>query len=104
MSITDIVLWLLHCLFSVQSALLLLFAALAVASGIQARRRTTQRNSLVGLFSSLQTFDQSGGLEKIAQSALDGTMKALGVKQGLVLLEGEAGSGPSQISGCGLSA
>jgi diguanylate cyclase (GGDEF)-like protein/putative nucleotidyltransferase with HDIG domain len=108
MSVVDIFQWLLHWAFSIQSLLLFLFAALAVGMGMQARRRGAQRNSLVGLFSSLQTFDRSfdqrGDLEKIAQSALDGTLKALGAKQGLVFLEGEAGPGSGQISGCGLSA
>ncbi len=108
MSVLDIFGWLLHWIFSVQSLLLFLFAAVAVGIGVQARRRGAQRNSLVGLFSSLQTFDQSfgqcGDLEKMAEGALAGMMKALGATHGLILLEGEAGPGSGQMSARGLSA
>ena len=108
MSVLDISEWLLHWIFSVQSLLLFLFAALAVGMGMQARRRGAQRNSLVGLFSNLQTFDQSfgqcGDLAKMAEGALAGMMKALGAKHGLILLDGEAASGSGQMSAYGLSA
>ena len=107
MSVIDIFGWLLHWIFSVQSLLLFLFAALAVGMGMQARRRGAQRNSLVGLFTSLQTFDQSfgqsGDLAKMAEGALAGMMKVLGATHGLILLEGAVGPGSGQMSACGMS-
>ena len=88
--------------------LLSLFGALVVGARIQGRRAAVQRNSLVSLFSNLQNFNQNldecSDPKKMAEGALAGTLTNLGARQGLVLLEGEAGAGLSHISACGLSA
>ncbi len=87
--------------------LLSLFAALVVGARIQARQDAAKRNSLVRLFSNLQTFneslDESSDPKKMAEGALAGTLKALGARHGLVLLEGEARAGLSHISARGFS-
>ena len=88
--------------------LLSLYGALVVGAKIQARRGKAQRNSLVGLFSNLHAFSRSVGEcsdpRKMAEGALAGTLKTLGTKRGLVLLEAEGEAGLSHISSCGLSA
>jgi len=88
--------------------LLSLYGAMVVGAKIQARRGKAQRNSLVGLFSNLHAFNRNLGPSsdprKMAEGALAGTLKTLGTKRGLVLLEAEGEASLSHMSSYGLSA
>ena len=90
------------------SFLLSFWVALIVGAKIQERWGEARRNSLVNLFSNLQTFNQTldeySDPKMMAESALADTLVALGASHGLLLLEGEAGEGLSHTSAYGLSA
>jgi len=94
-----------HLLFL--SFLLSFIAALIAGAKIQERWGEARRNSLVSLFSNLQTFNQTldeySDPKTMAEGALADTLIALGARHGLLLLEGEAGAGLSHTSAYGLS-
>jgi len=89
------------------SFLLSFLAALIAGAKIQERWGEARRNSLVSLFSDLQTFNQTldefSDPKKMAEAALADTLIALGARHGLLLLEGEAGEGLSHTIAYGLS-
>jgi diguanylate cyclase (GGDEF)-like protein len=87
--------------------LLSFWAALIVGAKIQERWGEARRNSLVSLFSNLQTFNQTldefSDPKMMAESALADTLTGLGARYGLLLLDGEAREDLSYTSAYGFS-
>jgi diguanylate cyclase (GGDEF)-like protein len=91
------------------SVLVLLTAALLIASRIQQQRGVgAQRNSLLEWFSHLYTFSQNLGESsyprEMSEAALSGVLRTFDVSDGLVLLQGEYEQGLSHLGARGLSA